>query len=111
VTLTFSRITLAPLWTTAEVKALQLRITDAAHDADVAEKLAAAQELILAYLGPSADPTWTPATAPIGVKHMILLLTSTLYEVRGGEDQAENLRKAWDAIRLQLGPYRDPTLA
>ena len=37
---TYTRIQLAgPLWTVADVKALQLRITDAAQDADVQEKL------------------------------------------------------------------------
>ena len=85
-TLTFSRVTLAgPLWTVAEVKAIQLRITDAAHDADVAEKLATAEEAVLAYLGPAADATWTPATAPVAVKHAILLLTVHYYEHRGDD--------------------------
>ena len=113
-TLTFSRVTLAgPLWTTAEVKAIQLRITDAAHDTDVEEKLATAQEAVLAYLGPAADATWTPSTAPMAVKHEILLLTVHYYEHRG--DDLGQLRPdeavIWKEIRNLLAMYRDPALA
>jgi hypothetical protein len=114
VTLTFSRVTLAgPLWTTEEVKAIQLRITDAAHDEDVAEKLATAQEAVLAYLGPSADETWTPVTAPMAVKHAILLMTVHYYEHRG--DDLGQLRPdeavIWKELRNLLAMYRDPALA
>jgi Phage gp6-like head-tail connector protein len=114
-TLTFSRVTLAgPLWTTAEVKAIQLRITDAAHDSDVDEKLATAQEAVLAYLGPAADATWTPVTAPVAVKHAILLLTVHYYEHRG-DDLGPNARSdeavIWKELRNLLAFYRDPALA
>lgn len=114
-TLTFSRVTLAgPLWTTAEVKAIQLRITDAAHDADVEEKLATAQEAVLAFLGPAGDATWTPATAPVAVKHAILLLTVHYYEHRG-DDLGLNARTddavIWKELRNLLAMYRDPTIA
>ena len=113
-TLTFSRVTLAgPLWTTAEVKAIQLRITDAAHDEDVAEKLATAQEAVLAYLGPSADETWTPVTAPMAVKHAILLMTVHYYEHRG--DDLGNARPdqavIWKELANLLTMYRDPGMA
>jgi len=112
-TLTFSRVTLAgPLWTTAEVKAIQLRITDAAHDTDVEEKLATAQEAVLAYLGPAADATWTPSTAPMAVRHAILLLTVHYYEHRG--DDLGQLRPdeavIWKELRNLLAMYRDPTV-
>jgi hypothetical protein len=115
-TLTFSRVTLAgPLWTTAEVKALQLRITDAAHDADVDEKLATAQEAVLAYLGPAADATWTPVTAPRAVKHAILLLTVHYYEHRGDDFGNINLPMGeaiiWKELRNLLAMYRDPVIA
>jgi hypothetical protein len=112
--LTFSRVTLAgPLWTSAEVKAIQLRITDAAHDADVDEKLATAQELILAYLGPAADATWTSATAPVAVKHAILLLTVHYYEHRGDDLGQANRDEAviWKELRNLLAMYRDPAMA
>jgi Phage gp6-like head-tail connector protein len=113
-TLTYSRVTLAgPLWTTAEAKAIQLRITDAAHDSDVEEKLATAQEAVLAYLGPAADAAWTPVTAPMAVKHAILLLTVHYYEHRG--DDLGNMRPdeavIWKELRNLLAMYRDPALA
>jgi len=112
--LTFSRVTLAgPLWTVEEVKALQLRITDAAQDADVQEKLDAAQEAVLAYLGPAGDETWTPTTAPKAVKHAVLLLTVHYYEHRG--DDLGQLRPdeavIWKELRNLLAMYRDPALA
>ena len=113
-TLTFSRVSLpGPLWTTAEVKQLQLRITDAAHDADVAEKLGTAQEAILAYLGPAADATWTPTSAPVAVKHAILLLTAHYYEHRGDDLGLSTRDEAiiWREIRNLLQMYRDPALA
>jgi len=114
VTLSYSRVTLAgPLWTTAEVKAIQLRITDAAHDADIQEKLDTATEAVLAFLGPAADATWTPATAPRMVKHAILLLTVHYYEHRG--DDLGQLRpdeaSIWGELARGLARYRDPTVA
>jgi len=112
-TLTFSRVTLAgPLWTTDEVKARQLRITDAAHDDDVAEKLETAQEAVLAYLGPAGDATWTPVTAPRAVKHAILLLTVHYYEHRGDDLGTRPDEAAiWKELRNLLANYRDPALA
>jgi len=110
-TLTFSRVTLAgPLWTVAEVKAIQLRITDAAHDSDVQEKLDAAQEYVIGFLGPAADATWTPTTAPKMVKNVILRLTTYLYEHRG-DDPPPNDADIFTWIRTALGQYRDPTVA
>jgi len=113
-TLTFSRVTLAgPLWTVDEVKQIQLRITDAAQDADVAEKLATAEEAVLAYLGPAADPSWTPTTAPQAVKHAVLLLTVHYYEHRGDDLGQSRPDEAviWKELRNLLGQYRDPALA
>jgi Phage gp6-like head-tail connector protein len=112
VTLTFSRVTLAgPLLTLAEAKA-HLYITDSAHDADVTQKLDAAQERILAMLGPAADATWTPATAPLFIKHAILMLLAHLYENRG-DDLANNRAEAtiWKELQNALSFYRDPGLA
>jgi hypothetical protein len=112
--LTYSRVKLAGLlWTPDEVKAIQLRITDAAHDADVTEKLEAAQEAVLAYLGPAGDPTWTPSTAPKAVKHAILLLTTHYYEHRGDDLGPMRPDEAviWRELRNLLAMYRDPALA
>jgi len=109
--LEFSRVTLAaPLWTVDEVKAIQLRITGAASDADVSQKIDAAQEWVLAYLGAAADPAWTPATAPRVVMHAVLMLTTYLYEHRG-DDPAVTDGHIWDVLRPWLGMYRDPTVA
>ena len=112
--LTFSRVTLAaPLWTVAEVKQLALRITDAASDADIQEKLDAAEEAVLAYLGPAADAAWTPATAPKMVKHAILLLTVHYYEHRGDDLGLSRPDEAviWRELAHGLGRHRDPTVA
>lgn len=112
-TLEYSRVTLAgPLWTVDDVKAIQLRITDAAQDADVQEKLDSAEEYILAYLGPAADETWTPATAPKAVKHAILMLTVHLYENRGDTLGINNLQDGiiWRELARLLSFYRDPGL-
>jgi len=113
-TLTFSRVTLSgPLWTTAEVKALQLRITDTDHDSDIDEKLQTAQEAVLAYLGPAADATWTSQTAPLAVKHAILLLTVHYYEHRGDDLGQARPDEAviWKELRNLLTYYRDPAMA
>jgi len=112
-TLEYSRVTLAgPLWTVADVKAIQLRITDAAQDDDVKEKLDAAEEWVLAYLGPAADATWTPATAPRAVKHAILMLTVHFYENRGDSLGINNLQDGiiWRELARLLAFFRDPAL-
>ena len=114
--LEFSRVTLAgPLWTVAEAKQLQLRITDASHDEDIEQKLGVAQEAILALLGTSADATWTPTTAPLAVKHAIFLLATHYYEHRGDDMDPQQSggtpdEKVWNAIYELLGRHRDPTL-
>jgi Phage gp6-like head-tail connector protein len=112
-TLTFSRVTLAgPLWTTEEAK-VHLRIADTAHDSDLEQKLAAAEEAVLAYLGPAGDATWTPVTAPLMVKHAVLLLTAHYYEHRGDDLGLTTRDEAvvWREIRQALSMYRDPALA
>jgi len=114
-TLEFSRVVLAtPLVPLAEVKA-HLRITDAAHDADVTVIYAAAQDEILAYLTTGADATWTETTAPRPVKHAIKLLTTHLYEHRGDDMSPSDSgstpdEDVWAAIGRLLAMYRDPTL-
>jgi len=111
--LDYSRVTLAgPLWTVAEAKALALNITDAAHDEVVAQKLETAQEQILAYLGPAADETWTPTTAPKAVKNAILLLTVHYYEHRGDDlgPSRPTVAVIWNELREALKSYRDPAM-
>jgi hypothetical protein len=105
-TLDFSRVTLPPLWTVDQAK-VHLRITSTAHDADIAQKLATAQEAILSFLNLAADPTWTAATAPAAVTHAIHLLTAYYYEDRGDGD----LPDPWPKIYDLLAAYRDPTVA
>jgi hypothetical protein len=105
-TLEFSRVTLPPLWTVAQAK-VHLRITDTAHDADITQKLATAQEAILAYLNNAADPSWDTGSAPAAVTHAIHLLTAYYYEDRGDGD----LPDPWPKIYALLAAYRDPTVA
>jgi len=105
-TLEFSGITLPPLWTVAQAKA-HLHLTDAAYDADVQQKLDAAQDEIIRYLNAGADPTWTPATAPPGVKNAILLLLAYYYAERGDG----NTPDPWPVIHQNCAVYRDPTVA
>jgi hypothetical protein len=112
VTLTFSRVTLsAPLLTLEDAKR-QLGITDSAHDELVAQKLKAAEEGILAYLGTGGDPTWTTATAPEEVKDAILGLLTSYYEHRGDDFGSSNLAEAviWRELAHKLRFYRDPTV-
>jgi hypothetical protein len=110
-TLDFSRVVIpAPLVLLPVAKA-HLHLTDTAHDADVTQKLAAAQDQIVAKLGPAADATWTDTTVPRPVQSAILLLLDALYERRGGDEGSEQLRKALEAVDLLIALYHDPTLA
>jgi hypothetical protein len=106
VTLEFSRVTLPALWTVDEAK-VHLRITGTAHDADIAQKLATAQEAILSYLASAVDPAWDATTAPAAVTHAIHMLTAFLYEDRGDGSQPD----VWPKIYALLAAYRDPTVA
>lgn len=108
--LAFSHVTVAAsLVSLAEAKE-HLRLTDTVHDTDVTAKISAAQETIISVLSYAADPAWSSATVPKPVKHSILLLTAALYELRGGEDSRDDMKKTWAAIDSLLNVYRDPTL-
>jgi hypothetical protein len=85
-----------------------LRITDAAHDADVTAIRDAAQDAIVFYLAAAADATWTDATVPTPVRHAIKLMMTHFYQHRGDDDQIPD---PWPAIASLLGMSRDPTLA
>jgi hypothetical protein len=102
----FSRVTLPALWTVDQAK-VHLRITGTAHDADIAQKLATAQEAIVSYLASAADPAWTAATAPAAVTHAIHMLTAYYYEDRGDGE----IPDPWPKIYALLAAYRDPTVA
>jgi hypothetical protein len=109
--LEFSHVAIDVPLVSLSVAKQHLRITGTADDADVQQKLDDAQEEILARLAAAVDPAWTETTVPKPIRSAILLLTAALYEVRGGEDPAENLRKTWDAIKELLAVHRDPALA
>jgi len=104
-TLEFSQITLPPLVTLAQAKT-HLRLTGTAYDADVQQKLDAAQDRIIRDLNLGADPTWTPATVPPGIFNSILLLLAYYYNERGDGTTPD----PWKAIDVNLAPYRDPTV-
>ena len=105
-TITWSRVTLPPLWTLEQAKQ-HLRITTTADDDDIAQKLATAQEAILSYLAVAADPAWDATTAPAAVTHAIHLLTAYYYEDRGDGE----IKDPWEKIYALLAAYRDPTVA
>jgi hypothetical protein len=104
-TLEFSRVTLPPLWTVDQAK-VHLHLTGTAYDADVQQKLDAAQEEILSYLNVAVDATWTASTAPKAVTNSILLLTAYFYRERGDD----NVPDPWPKIYANLAAYRDPTV-
>lgn len=109
--LDFSNETLPVDLVSLTVAKTHLRITDPAHDADVTEKLEAAQDLILAKLGPAVDLTWTETTVPRPVRHAILIALDAFYERRGGDEANDALEKALGVIDLLLARFRDPSLA
>ena len=92
---------------------VHLRVTDATHDADIADKLAVAQSWVLAYLMSAADATWTSSTVPRPVRHAIQIVLTLLYEHRGDDmDSGTSAAEAtWNHVRTLLAPFRDPTLA
>jgi hypothetical protein len=110
-TLSYSRVTPAgPLLTLAEAK-VHLKITDTASDADVSQKLAAAEEYVFATLGAAADPAWTSATAPRMVRHAVLLTLTAFDQRRGGDEGGAELRKALEVVDTALQRYRDVSVA
>jgi hypothetical protein len=110
-TLTYSRVTpVEPLLTLVEAKE-HLKITDTASDADIAEKLAEAEEYVFAKLGAAADPSWDATTAPRMVRNAIKLVLDAFYERRGGEESGEQLRKALEVVDRALASYRDVSVA
>lgn len=110
-TLEFSHITIdVPLVSLTDAKA-HLHLTDTDHDADVTDKLEAAQAYVISKLMAAADETWTETTLPRPIRAAILLMLDALYERRGGDEGSELLRKAQRAVEELIALYRDPTVA
>lgn len=96
-----------------------LRVTDAAHDADIQAKLDAAEAIILDFCNSTAywreiTPTWDGDTVPRQVKAAILLELGELYRFRGDDPEAP---ERWDdhdlspAIIGLLRRTHDPAVA
>jgi len=113
VTLSFSRVTLAGPLLTMEEARRHLRITGTAYDADIQDKLDAAQEGVLAIVGTGGDETWTPATAPKEIVNAIRLLLAHYYTNRGDDLAASNRADAviWKELDNVLSKYRDVGIA
>lgn len=109
--LDFSHILIDTLLVSLTTAKAHLQITDSDHDADIAAKLEAAQDLVVAKLGAAADETWTEQTVPRPISHAILLALDALYERRGGDETNEELRKALQTVDLLIALYRDPALS
>jgi hypothetical protein len=98
---------------TLDVAKAHLRITDTAHDADVAQKVSSASASIRDYLDERNDPTWTPDTVPPWLQAAVLLLLGHLYEHRGDEfgPDSDNDDRVWTAIERLTRRSRDSTVA
>ena len=101
----------ALLVTLAQAKAHLKITTPDGHpgDADIQDKLDAAETLIRKYLKASDDPTWTAETVPAIIPQTILLYLGREDIDRGdGKDIDEDV---WQSIRNALSLYRKPGLA
>lgn len=98
---------------TLEVAKTHLRVTDPAHDADVAQKVRAASATIRDYLHERNDPTWTPETVPPWLQAAVLVLLTHFYEHRGDEfgPDNDNDDRVWTAIEKLTRRSRDSTVA
>lgn len=95
----------ATLLTLAQAKThLRIPTDDTGHDVDIQLKLNQAEAIILRYLKAQAD-----GTGQDNVTAAILLLTTSLYELRG-DDQSLS-EHTWTAIERLLVGIRDPALA
>ena len=106
--LEFSRIVITTPLVSLELAKQHLRYTGTDHDADVQQKLTAAQDRIVAYLAGAADPAWDDTTVPTPVAEAILELLAYFDRWRGDD---QTTAETWAAIEKLLSMYRDPTLA
>lgn len=93
-----------------ETAKMHLRYTGTDHDADVAQKLAAAQEAIIDYLEDAADESWTEATVPAKVVASILYYLAHLDQHRGDDMSQAGDQEVWDAIGRLLVRMRLPAM-
>jgi Phage gp6-like head-tail connector protein len=96
------------LVTLSEAK-LHLRLTTTTEDEAVLAIALRASDVIVDYLGPRADDTWTAETVPPVIKAAVLLMLSHLYVHRGDDPSTDD--KLWEAIARLLMRRRDPALA
>jgi Phage gp6-like head-tail connector protein len=109
--LTYSRITLPPLWSVADAK-VHLHLTATDSDADILQKLQAAQNAIEAKLGAAADPAWTATSVPPLIRHAVVILADAFMENRGGaEGGPKHLIAAYETVDAMLAPFRDVSVA
>lgn len=93
-----------------------LRIDDDDADADIALKIAQAEDIVLDFVQPKPDPAWDAASVPARVTAAIILVVGYLYddspeaqEALAGLAGAANGKPS--AATALLWRLRDPTLA
>ncbi|HUU84183.1 MAG TPA: head-tail connector protein [Phycisphaerae bacterium] len=88
-----------------------------AEAADLVQKMAAAEAIILDYLkvttAPGSPPAWDETTVPEVVRAAVLLQLAELYRFRGDEaaGAAQTAGDLSPVITNLLRRYRDPALA
>ena len=102
---------------TLDMAKAQLKITDALRDAELAWKMAQAEDVILRYLKPKQTDEdrvppwpWTIDTVPPAVQDAILLYLTHLDQNRGDE-LGDRDDRVWAAIANRTAMLRDKALA
>ena len=69
-----------------------LRITHSEEDGPIQDKLDAAEDAVMDYIGlDSASPTWDDSNVPPSLQAAILLVLGDLWEHRGDDDQQQTI--------------------
>jgi hypothetical protein len=111
--LDYSRVTTAgPLVTLAMFKE---HVHNASlSDADLQQKLSAAEAEIVAMCGAAIDPTWTATTVPKPIQQAILYLAGHYNVDRGddpdGKESGTSDAQVRTALMYMLSYHRDPPL-